>query len=208
MRKKDPPEVSSWYPTDEGLLAGGYPPPGADAREFSIDKTMSVQKVQIREELYRLLLNEEAGVACNLVPRMLADPESLTPEIRWCLLYLVRGIGFIASRHGLLHNGGLLDAVLKGFEESRRVNERLDWMWFSVVREDENHWVQRYESTDVRYSLEELAWLHRQLAALWKVERQRLELEAPPLTPLVLRQRERLRAEVEPSEPSVSRSVS
>src|SRR3989304_922602 len=147
---------------------------------------MSGQKVQIREELYRLLLNEEAGVACNLRPRMVGDPESLTPEIRWVLLYLIRGIGFIASRHGLLHNGGLLDAVLKGFEESRRVNERLDLMWFSVGREDENHWVQRYESTDVRYSLEELAWLHRQLAALWKVERQRLALEAPPPPRLLL----------------------
>ena len=55
------------------------------------------RKFQVREELYRLILNEEEGVAYNLVPRMLADPESLTPEIRWCLLYLVRGIGYIAA---------------------------------------------------------------------------------------------------------------
>ena len=81
---------------------------------------MSGQKFQIREELYRLLLNEEEGVAYNLVPRMLADPASLTPEIRWCLLYLVRGVGYIASRNGLLGNGGLLDVVIQGFEESRR----------------------------------------------------------------------------------------
>jgi hypothetical protein len=152
------------------------------------------RKFQVREELYRLILNEEEGVAYNLVPRMLADPESLTPEIRWCLLYLVRGVGYIAARHGLLGNGGLLDVVLQGFEESRKVKERLDWMWYSVVREDESHWIQRYESTDVHYSLEELAWLHRRLIALWNIERERLDLERPPLAPLVLRQRERLKA--------------
>ena len=170
---------------------------------------MSGRKFQVREELYRLILNEDEGVAYNLVPRMLADPESLTPEIRWCLLYLVRGVGYMAARHGLLGNGGLLDAVMQGFEESRQVKERLDWMWYTVVREDETHWIQRYESTDVHYSLEELAWLHRRLIALWDVERERLELEEPPLTPLVLRQRERLNAaEAERSEPSISRSLS
>jgi hypothetical protein len=169
---------------------------------------MSDQKFQVREELYRLLLNEEEGVAYNLVPRMLADPESLTPEIRWCLLYLIRGVGYIASRNGLLGNGGLLDAVIQGFEESRHANERLDWLWFTVVQEDESHWIQRYESTDVRYSLEELGWLHAQLGELWNVERQRLELEEPPLTPLVLRQKERLKAEAERSESPVFRSLS
>jgi hypothetical protein len=166
---------------------------------------MSSRKFQVREELYRLILDEEEGVAYNLVPRMLADPESLTPEIRWCLLYLVRGIGYIAARHGLLGNGGLLDAVLLGFEESWRVKERLDWMWYSVVREDEEHWIQRYESTDVHYSIEELDWLHRRLIALWNVERERLDLEEPPLAPLVLRQRERLKAaDAERTEPSIS----
>ncbi len=169
---------------------------------------MSGRKFQIREDLYRLLLNEEEGVAYNLVPRMLADPESLTPEIRWCLLYLIRGVGYIASRNGLLGNGGLLDTVIQGFEKSRRSNERMDWLWFTVVREDESHWIQRYESTDTRYSLEELGWLHAQLGALWNVERQRLELEEPPLTPLVLRERERLKAEAERSELSVTRSIS
>ena len=166
------------------------------------------RKFQVREELYRLLLNEEEGVAYNLVPRMLADPESLTPEIRWCLLYLIRGIGYIASRNGLLGRGGLLDTVIQGFEESRRSNDRIDWLWFTVVREDESHWIQRYESTDVRYSLEELDWLHAQLGKLWNVERQRLELEEPPLTPLVLRERERLKAEAERSELPVTRSIS
>jgi hypothetical protein len=166
---------------------------------------MSGRKFQVREELYRLILDEDEGVAYNLVPRMLADPESLTPEIRWCLLYLVRGVGYIAARQGLLGNGGLLDAVLQGFEASWRVKERLDWMWYSVVREDEEHWIQRYESTDVHYSLEELDWLHRRLIALWNVERERLDLEAPPLAPLVLRQRERLKAaDAERTEPSIS----
>ncbi len=166
------------------------------------------RKFQVREELYRLLLNEEEGVAYNLVPRMLADPESLTPEIRWCLLYLIRGVGYIASRNGLLGRGGLLDAVIQGFEESRRLNDRIDWLWFTVVREDESHWIQRYESTDARYSLEELGWLHAQLGKLWNVERQRLELEEPPLTPLVLRERERLKAEAVRSEFPVTRSIS
>ena len=41
-------------------------------------------------------------MAYNLVPRVLADPESLTPEIRWCLLYLIRGVGYIASRNGVV----------------------------------------------------------------------------------------------------------
>ena len=170
---------------------------------------MSAEKFRVREELYRLILNEEEGVAYNLVPRMLADPDSLTPEIRWCLLYLIRGVGYIASRHGLLGYGGLLDAVQEGFEESRRVNERLDWMWYTVVREDETHWIQRYESTDVHYSLEELAWLHRRLNSLWEVERQRLELDVPPLAPLVLRERERLEAAAaEGSERSITSTLS
>jgi hypothetical protein len=49
--------------------------------------------------------------------------------------------------------------------------------------------VQRYEGTEIRYSLEELEWLNRQLGRLWETERQRLELEQPPLRPLVLRRR-------------------
>ncbi len=42
---------------------------------------MPDQKSHVRTELYRLLLDEETGVACYLIPRMLADPDSLTPEI-------------------------------------------------------------------------------------------------------------------------------
>ena len=80
---------------------------------------MQDQKSHTRAELYRLLLDEQAGVACNLVPRMLADPESLTPETRWCILYLVRGIGYLASRNGLLGSGSVLDTVVEGFELAR-----------------------------------------------------------------------------------------
>ena len=156
---------------------------------------MQEQRIHVRTELYRLLLDEEAGVACNLVPRMLADAESLTPEIRWCVLYLVRGIGYLASRNGLLGQGTILDTVVEDIEVARLQRERLDWLWFTVIREDRDHWVQRYESTNVRYSLEELAYLHDLLGKLWEVERQRLELEEPPLPPRVLREKQRLKAE-------------
>ncbi len=91
--------------------------------------------------------------------------------------------------------GTILDTVLEEYEIVRLRQERLDWLWFDVIQEDEDHWVQRYESTDVRYSLEELHWLNKLLHKLWLVERERLELEEPPLAPLVLRERRRLRAE-------------
>ena len=156
---------------------------------------MQDQKSHVRTELYRLLLDEETGVACYLIPRMLADPDSLTPEIRWCILYLVRGIGYLASRNDLLGGGTILDTVLEEYEVVRLRQERTDWLWFDVIQEDEDHWVQRYESTDVRYSLEELRWLNELLHKLWLVERERLELEEPPLAPLVLRERRRLQAE-------------
>ncbi|MFQ5791296.1 MAG: hypothetical protein ACE5JI_12565 [Acidobacteriota bacterium] len=169
---------------------------------------MQDPRTRTRTELYRLLLSEEAGVACNLVPRMLADPDSLTPEIRWCLLYLVRGIRNIAARNGLLGNGDLLDTVVEDFEISRRRNEHLDWLWFAVVRDDENHWVQRYQSTDIRYSLEELHWLHQHLGRVWSVERERLVLEEPPLPPLVLREKLRLKAASEGTPLRVSGSLS
>jgi hypothetical protein len=166
---------------------------------------MQERKSQVRAELYRLLLDEEAGVACNLVPRMLADPESLTPEIRWCVLYLVRGIRYLAARNMLLGEGTILDTVVEDIEVARLHRERLDWMWFTVISEDEDHWIQRYESTNVRYSLEELQWLHELLGTLWDVERERLELEEPPLPPLVLREKLRLTAEARterlPAEP-------
>jgi hypothetical protein len=156
---------------------------------------MQEQRTQVRTELYRLLLDEEAGVACNLVPRMLADPESLTPEIRWCVLYLVRGIRYVAARSLLLGEGTILDTVVEDIEVARLSQERVDWLWFVVVSEDEDHWSQRYERTNVKYSLEELRWLNELLAKLWDVERERLELEEPPLPPLVLREKRRLAAE-------------
>lgn len=155
---------------------------------------MQDQKSQVRTELYRLLLDEDAGVACYLIPRMLADPDSLTPEIRWCILYLVRGIGCLAARNDLLGSGTILDTVMDEFETARLRQERIDWLWFDVVRDDEDHWIQRYESTDVGYSLEELHWLKELLHKLWLVEKERLELEEPPLAPLVLRERRRLAA--------------
>jgi hypothetical protein len=156
---------------------------------------MQDQKLHVRTELYRLLLDEEAGVACYLIPRMLADPDSLTPEIRWCIFYLVRGIGCLAARNELLGHGTILDTVMEEFEVARLRQERLDWLWFNVIREDEDHWIQRYESTDVGYSLDELWWLNELLHKLWLVEKERLELEEPPLAPLVLRERRRLEAE-------------
>ena len=147
------------------------------------------EKYRVRAALYRLLLDDEAGAAPTLVPRMLADPDSLTPEIRCCLLYLIRGIGYLASRNDLLGHGGLLDTLAEEFETVRVRTRRIDGLWFDVVQEDPAHWVQRYESTDQHYSLEELSWLNLQLGRLWEIERQRLELEEPPLPPLVLRRR-------------------
>ena len=156
---------------------------------------MQDPKAKVRSELYRLLLDEEAGVACNLIPRMLADPESLTPEIRWCIFYLVRGIGCLAGRNGLLGDGTILDTVVKDFETVRLAKERLDWLWYEVIRDEDDHWLHRYESTDVRYCLKELRWLNDLLGKLWIVERERLELEEPPLPPLALREKRRLHAE-------------
>ena len=150
---------------------------------------MGEEKFRVRAELYRLLLDEESGTAASLVPRMLADPESLTPEIRWCLLYLIRGIGYLASRNSLLGQGGLLDTLVTDFELARCRTRRLDWLWYSVVQEDADHWLQRYESTEIHYSLEELDWLNEQLGRLWEVERQRLAMEEPPLQPLAVRKK-------------------
>jgi hypothetical protein len=120
---------------------------------------------------------------------MLADPESLTPEIRWCLLYLIRGIGYLAARNGLLGQGGLLDTLAEDFELARCRTRRLDGMWYQIVQEDPGHWVQRYETTNVHYSLDEIFWLNDLLGRLWEVERQRLALEEPPLAPLALRKK-------------------
>ena len=165
--------------------------PTGNTRELD---RMDDDRFRTRAELYRLLLDEEAGAAPTLVPRMLADPESLTPEIRWCLLYLIRGICYLAARNRLLGQGGLLDTLSEEFELARCRTRRLDHLWQEIVQEDPKHWMQRYESTDVHYSLDELGWLNEQLGRLWEVERQRLALEEPPLAPLVLRRR-RLEAE-------------
>ena len=150
---------------------------------------MDEERFRIRAELYRLLLDDEAGAASTLVPRMLADPESLTPEIRWCLLYLIRGIGYLAARNRLLGHGGILDTLADDFELARYRTKRLDGLWSDVVQEDPKHWMQRYESTDVHYSIAELTWLNELLGRLWEVERQRLALEEPPLPPLALRRK-------------------
>jgi hypothetical protein len=150
---------------------------------------MDEEKYHVRAALYRLLLDDEAGAASTLVPRLLADPDSLTPEIRCCLVYLIRGIGYLSARNGLLGQGGLLDTLAEEFESVRLQTRRIDGLWFDIVQEDPSHWVQRYEGTEIRYSLEELEWLNRQLGRLWETERQRLELEQPPLRPLVLRRR-------------------
>jgi hypothetical protein len=150
---------------------------------------MDEERFRIRAELYRLLLDEEAGAASTLVPRMLADPDSLTPEIRWCLLYLIRGIGYLAGRNRLLGQDGLLDTLAEEFEVARCRTRRLDGLWSDIVQEDPKHWMQRYESTEVHYSLDELSWLNEQLGRLWEVERQRLALEEPPLPPLAMRRK-------------------
>jgi hypothetical protein len=150
---------------------------------------MDENRYQVKAALYRLLLDEEAGAAPTLVPRLLADPESLTPEIRCCLQYLIRGIGYLAARNHLLGQGGLLDTLAEEFESVRTRTGRIDGLWFDVVQEDPAHWVQRYEATDRHYSLDELSWLNQELGRLWEIERERLELEEPPLPPLVLRRR-------------------
>jgi hypothetical protein len=150
---------------------------------------MDNERFRVRSELYRLLLDEEAGTASSLVPRMLADPDSLTPEIRWCLFYFIRGVGYLAGRNHLLGKDGLLDTLTEDFELARLKTRRLDNMWSDIVHEDPKHWMQRYESTDIHYSVDELHWLNELLGRLWEVERQRLALEEPPLQPLVIRKR-------------------
>src|SRR3972149_6545602 len=139
------------------------------ARE--LDDNMDEEKYRVRAALYRLLLDDEAGAASTLVPRMLADPDSLTPEIRCCLVYLIRGIGYLAARNDLLGHGGLLDTLAEKFDPARIRTRRIDGLWFDIVQEDPAHWVQRYESTDQHYSLEELSWLNLQLGCPWEIER-------------------------------------
>ncbi len=129
---------------------------------------------ELRAELHRLLLDETAGGAAELAPRMLADPASLTPELRWCLVYLLRGVGCVASRNRILDPGTLLHAVAHMVEASRLVTESVDRHWHDVARDLPGHWLTRYEAGDRPYSLEELHWLNALLARLWIEERERL----------------------------------
>ncbi len=134
----------------------------------------------LRAELHRLLLDETTGGAAELAPRMLADPASLTPELRWCLVYFLRGVGCLAARNRILDPGTLLHAVARMVEAARLVTLSLDRCWHEVARELPGHWLTRYEASDRPYSLEELHWLNALLARLWRRERDRLiEVEIP-----------------------------
>ncbi len=142
---------------------------------------------RLRAELLRLLLDDRAGAAAALAPRMLADPWSLTPEVRWCLLYLLRGVRCLAARRRLLEPGTLLHFVAHEVEESRQHTAAMDAVWYDVARELPGHWLRRYEDTDVRYSLDELRRLNLLLGRLWFSERNRLRAMDPPLLPHYLR---------------------
>lgn len=144
---------------------------------------------RLRAELIRLLLDDQAGAAAALAPRMLADPWSLTPEVRWCLLYLLRGVRCLAAGRRLLEPGTLLHYVAHEVEESRRRTAAMDLVWYEVARELPGHWLRRYEDGDVRYSMDELRRLNGLLGRLWFSERNRLRVMDPPLLPHYLRPR-------------------
>ncbi len=134
----------------------------------------------LRKELHRLLLDEREGGAAALAPRMLADPESLTPELRWCLTYFLRGVRCLAIRGRILDPGTLVHTVAHMIEPARLPTETLDRHWYEVARDLPGHWLSRYESSDRRYSLDELRWLNARLAKLWITERDRLaDIEIP-----------------------------
>ena len=143
----------------------------------------------LRTELYRLLFDEELGAAASLAPRMLADPQSLTPEVRWCLVYLLRGIRSVAASSRLLEPDSVLHLVAHTVEAARRATAGVDGHWHEIARELPGHWLRRYEQGDVRYSLEELRYLNLLLARIWFVERQRIAFMDPPLLPRYLRAR-------------------
>ncbi len=142
----------------------------------------------LRAELYRLLLDDAAGAAASLAPRMLADPQSLTPEVRWCLVYLLRGVRSLAASSRLLEPDSVLHLVAHTVEAARRATAAVDQIWFEVAKELPGHWLHRYEQSEIRYSLEELRYLNLLLARIWVVERQRIALMDPPLLPRYLRQ--------------------
>ena len=148
-------------------------------------------KEVLRAELYRLLFDDEHGAAASLAPRMLADPHSLTPEVRWCLVYLLRGIRSVAASSRLLEPDSVLYLVAHTVEAARRVTARADGHWYEIARELPGHWLRRYERAEVRYSLEELRYLNLLLARIWFVERQRIAFMDPPLLPRYLRPGER-----------------
>ncbi len=141
----------------------------------------------LRAALHHLLLDDRESAAAFLAPRMLGDPESLTPEVRWCLLYLLRGVGAVAAAERLLEPGSLLQVVSCSVESARRSTARADRRWFEVASGLPGHWLGRYRNGRVRYSLAELRHLNVLLARLWTTERQRLRLLRSPLLPRHLR---------------------
>lgn len=148
-----------------------------------------MERNALRAELYRLLFDETEGAAAFLAPRMRADPQSLTPEVRWCLIYLLRGVRSLAARGRLLEPGSVLHLVAHAVEAARRATAEVDRLWFEIARELPGHWLNRYERREIRYSLEELRYLNLLLARIWVVERQRIALMDPPLLPRYLRER-------------------
>ncbi len=142
----------------------------------------------LRTELYRLLFDDEQGAAAFLAPRMLADPQSLTPEVRWCLVYLLRGIRSVAASSRLLEPDSVLYLVAHTVETARTATAAVDGLWYEIARELPGHWLRRYEQGEIRYSLEELRYLNLLLARIWLVERQRIAFMDPPLLPRYLRE--------------------
>ena len=143
----------------------------------------------LRAELYRLLFDDRQGAAAFLGggARMLADPQSLTPEVRWCLIYLLRGIRSVAASSRLLEPDSVLHLVAHTVEAARRATAKVDSLWFEIARDLPGHWLRRYEQGEIRYSLDELRYLNVLLGRLWFVERQRIAFMDPPLLPRYLR---------------------
>ena len=134
-----------------------------------------------------MLFDDASGAAAFLAPRMLADPQSLTPEVRWCLLYFLRGVRLLAAGNHLLEPGSVLHLVAHTVEGARLATARADQVWYEIARELPGHWLARYERREVRYSLKELHHLNALLARIWRVERQRISFMNPPLLPRYLR---------------------
>ena len=141
----------------------------------------------LRANLHRLLFDDAEGAAASLAPRMLADPQSLTPEVRWCLIYLLRGVRSVAASNRLLEPDSVLHLVAHTVEIARRATANVDQIWFEIARDLPGHWLNRYERGDIRYTLEELRYLNLLLARIWVSERQRIAFMDPPLLPRYLR---------------------